>query len=214
MNTHQKVVLTDSLPGPTGSDGHTLLPASLSAKIKKEIFSIRRRKSWGLARLNARGTVPRSYASEVDIFGTLRLPVDGLIGSILDSLGMSRSLLPVDGDDTGHVPCELIQAGIVDWHDDVGVLEHNHRLLIPMTNLPLKVQLGNRSTDSQDDTVVVTREIPLRQHGKAMRAFVIDNSVLHRVVLEDGASLKDLFRKGAIVYLDIPLSPLSSSGVV
>lgn len=163
-----------------------------------DVFSGERR------RMTAQGEV---HGGEGVIVSEAVFNLDAIINLLVEDLPLSRHHIAIETDANGEDECEnedacVIQAGVVAWHDDIECAMHNRRLLIVMTKLPLVLQVG---VQLPSGLYRATKSASMAASNGCFKAFVIDGSLPHCVVLEEGANMSQVAHKMPVTLLDLPL---------
>lgn len=180
------------------------LSARASRAIRAYLYDHHDVSSGERRRMTAQGEV---HTGEGVIVADAIFNLDTIINLLVEDLPLSRHHIALETDANGEDECEsedtcVIQAGVVAWHDDFECAMHNRRLLIVMTKLPLVLQVG---VQEPSGLYRATKAASMAASDGCFKAFVIDGTLPHCVVLEEGADLSQVAHKMPATLLDLPL---------
>lgn len=182
-----------------------VLPQQLSQQIHGAVAAYRERTSFEPTLLTSHGELDSDVEVVKETLAYMELSAP--LHAIAKCLEVPDWIYVMDlSHDRKRVRCNVLEAGLVDWHSDRGVNHHARRLLIPITDLPLQLHVDDSYASDSVIDASPTRRVPLSEENGQLKAIFLDGNLPHRVVLDDTASIDSLEGQPAVMYLDIPLS--------
>lgn len=182
-----------------------LLPEDISEQLREAVSAYKERTAFVPTLLSTTGLLLSDVEAVKETLAYMDL--SGPLRAIADWLEVPESIYAMDLDTTtGRVGCNVLEAGLVDWHSDSGVNAHDRRLLIPLTSLPLVMHIDESGASDSVKDSIPSKRVSLPDQDGQLKAIFFDSSLPHRVVLDDAGRSDALAGQAAVMYLDIPLT--------